>query len=727
MTDPLRHFQHIWSLDFEFHQPPGERPTPICMVAHEWRSGRRIRLWLDDRTEQLPFDVGPESLFIAYYASAELGCFLALDWPMPKRILDLYVEFRLRTNGLSTPCGNSLLGALAYLGLGAIDAAEKDDMRELAIRGGPYTRAEQHALVEYCETDVVSLRRLFDAMLPEFDWPRALLRGRFMASAAHIERNGTPIDVETLQRIKANWEDIKAQLIREIDREFGVYSPTVEVNPDSKLGEAILASAAEYGIDPSALAVMLDFVWRRERDIRKEFDLALVAARKATGLTARRIEAWENAGRDYSTWPSLDTRARSLAAELPALNIGTGYVHEESFDDTDYAERIWELLREPPRKPVKKIDLVATAADECLQSNAADWTGSYSFSAQRFGGWLADQGIPWPRLESGKLALDDSTFRRMAKSHPAVAPIRELRHTLGELRLFDLAVGRDGRNRCLLSAFRSLTGRNQPSNAKFIFGPSCWVRSLIQPQPGRALAYVDWSQQEFGIAAALSGDAAMMEAYRSGDPYLTFAKQAGAVPSDATKQSHAAEREQFKVCALAVQYGMGSQSLAESLGQPESYARELLRLHRETYATFWAWSESAVNCAMLRGRLWTVFGWEVRVGARANPRSLANFPMQANGAEMLRLAACLAVESGVSVCALIHDAMLVEASEHQIEATVGTTQDAMQEASEIVLSGFPLRSDATVIKYPDRYTDPRGQRLWNTIQDLCPQEEHAPF
>ena len=88
------------------------------------------------------------------------------------------------------------------------------------------------------------------------------------------------------------------------------------------------------------------------------------------------------------------------------------------------------------------------------------------------------------------------------------------------MRLFyNLAVGADGRNRCLLSPFRSITSRNQPSNAHFIFGPSCWLRSLIQPEPGRAVAYVDWSQQEFGIAAALSGDTAMMEAYTSGDPY----------------------------------------------------------------------------------------------------------------------------------------------------------------------------------------------------------------
>ena len=70
----------------------------------------------------------------------------------------------------------------------------------------------------------------------------------------------------------------------------------------------------------------------------------------------------------------------------------------------------------------------------------------------------------------------------------------------------------------MLSPFRAKTGRNQPSNSQFIFGPSTWLRGLIKPEPGRAVAYVDWSQQEFGIAASLSGDAAMMDAYRIGRP-----------------------------------------------------------------------------------------------------------------------------------------------------------------------------------------------------------------
>ena len=55
-------------------------------------------------------------MFVAYYASAELGCHLALGWPMPARILDLYAEFRCRTSGVATPCGSGLLGALAFFG-----------------------------------------------------------------------------------------------------------------------------------------------------------------------------------------------------------------------------------------------------------------------------------------------------------------------------------------------------------------------------------------------------------------------------------------------------------------------------------------------------------------------------------------------------------------------------------------------------------------------------------
>jgi len=286
------------------------------------------------------------------------------------------------------------------------------------------------------------------------------------------------------------------------------------------------------------------------------------------------------------------------------------------------------------------------------------------------------------------------------------------------MRLASLQVGDDGRNRCLLSPFSSRTGRNQPSSSKYIFGPSVWLRGLIRPQPGWGLAYVDWSQQEFGIAAALSGDAAMMDAYRSGDPYLGFAIQAGAVPPTATKETHEAQREQFKACVLAVQYGMGEVSLAMHIGQPVARARQLLDLHRRTFPRFWKWSDDAVDEAVLGGRLWTTFGWQIHTRGDVNDRSLRNFPMQANGAEMLRIACILLTAAGIRVCAPVHDALLIEAPLAELDGAIATARSLMKEAGRIVLDGFELGTEVTEVRYPDRYMDKRGAEMWNKVVEL---------
>src|SRR5207247_946578 len=159
------------------------------------RTGETSRLWRDELEARSapPFPTGPRSLFVAYYASAEYSCFLELGWKLPARTLDLYAEFRCLTSGLSVPCGTGLLGAQACFGLDGMGAAEKVRLRDLAIRGGPYTDAERLALLDYCERDVVALAKLLSAMLPRIDLPRALLRGRYMGAVARMEQAGVPI------------------------------------------------------------------------------------------------------------------------------------------------------------------------------------------------------------------------------------------------------------------------------------------------------------------------------------------------------------------------------------------------------------------------------------------------------------------------------------------------------------------------------------------------------
>jgi len=370
-------------------------------------------------------------------------------------------------------------------------------------------------------------------------------------------------------------------------------------------------------------------------------------------------------------------------------------------------------LRENWPKVIKKLVRRMDAEYGCFDG--------VSFRTYRWLRYLAINKIPWPTLPSGRLALDKDTFRDMGHIYPAVAKMQQLRHALSEMRLERLAVGPDGRNRTLLSAFRARTGRNQPKNSEAIFGPAIWLRSLIKPQMGRSVVYLDYAQQEFGIAAALSGDANMMAAYRSGDPYLEFAKQAGLAPADATKASHKPVRDRCKECVLGVQYSMSAIGLGLRILQPTPDAEALIQLHHGAFPTFWKWSDSIVEYAMIHSHLRTVFDWRIRVTADANPRSLRNFPVQANGAEMLRLACCLATERGVNVCVPVHDALLIEAATEDIDHAVSVAREAMAEASRIVLDGFEIKTDYApekLIHHPNRYRPDRGAEMWKTVWEI---------
>jgi DNA polymerase I-like protein with 3'-5' exonuclease and polymerase domains len=219
----------------------------------------------------------------------------------------------------------------------------------------------------------------------------------------------------------------------------------------------------------------------------------------------------------------------------------------------------------------------------------------------------------------------------------------------------------------------------------------------------------------------------MQAAYQSGDPYMYLARKAGAVPADATKASHPAVREAFKVVSLGVLFGLSEFGLARKLDIPLCRGRELLELHRQTFRRFWEWIGQVGMQGMLTRRLVTPFGWTLHVGPRVTSRTLKNFPMQASGADMLRVACCLATERGIGVCAPVHDALLVEGPADQIEDIVAATRDAMRQASEAVLYGFPCRVDAKVVRYPDRYCDERGRKMWETACALLDRlEGEAP-
>lgn len=345
-----------------------------------------------------------------------------------------------------------------------------------------------------------------------------------------------------------------------------------------------------------------------------------------------------------------------------------------------------------------------------------------TFKIKKFSDLLDQRGIPWPRTpKTNAPILEKDVFKDQCAIYPEFEPLRTLKKSLDQLKSAKLEIGADHRHLTMLSAFGAKTGRNTPKG--YVFGLPSWLRRIIKPTRGMGLAELDYEQQEIGIAAALSHDVNLQSAYRSGDTYLDFAKKADAIPPDVSKEGLVKIRERFKQCALGINYGMGYRTLALRVGQSELVARELIRQHRRLFPDFWKWSEGRVSEAMVTSEIHTVFGWRHQVTPdprfprmlQVNDRSLANFAMQSNGAEMLRVAICLALERGVKVIAPVHDAILIEAGLADLDRHVSIAKEAMVEASREVLDGFELRVEVKVTRYPNRYQAKKGAEMWKRV------------
>jgi DNA polymerase family A len=342
-----------------------------------------------------------------------------------------------------------------------------------------------------------------------------------------------------------------------------------------------------------------------------------------------------------------------------------------------------------------------------------------SFSTRKFIDYLGRNEIPWPVLKGGEPELTDEVFEERAQAYPQLLELRYLRDALDKMRKLSFPVGRDGFNRAWLAPFWTVTGRNQPSPAQFLFGAASWLRGLAKAPPGYGIAYLDWVQQEFATAGALSDDPDMKTAYQSGDSYLWFAKEAGDIPPDATKESHELEREQYKQCTLGTQYEIGDGSLATRIHQSPKAARRLLRLHRETFRQYWSWLDNAKNHTFLHTWQATVYGWRKRITESSdNPRAAGNFFSQANAAEMMRLAAIFGTEAGILICAPVHDAFLIMAPLDRLQADIAKMRYFMELASELVLDGFKLRTEVKEFPYPMRYACKKGEKMWDRIMRL---------
>ena len=157
------------------------------------------------------------------------------------------------------------------------------------------------------------------------------------------------------------------------------------------------------------------------------------------------------------------------------------------------------------------------------------------FKKKSFLRWCQHNDVSWPVRVSpttGRLYpwMESDVFKDMAPRHPFIEEVHQTRKTIQQFGRRTMVIDEvSGRHYYSTMPFGTVTGRNAPKG--FIFAGPKWQRFLVEPEsPDHVLVNVDFTAQEVGLAAALSGDSALREVYESSDCHMAFAIRAGAAP-----------------------------------------------------------------------------------------------------------------------------------------------------------------------------------------------------
>jgi DNA polymerase-1 len=242
-----KNFSSIVVADFEYEIMPGGLPDVLCMVAYvldeNLQHVRTIRQWQGEFGTTPPFDVGPDTLFVAYSAWAEMTCFLVLGWQFPVHIYDQHTAYLAASNILSPYDQDELhkkprkrlSDACRAYGIEGWENIDKDTISR-DIGEGRWRYYGQAAVYDYCEEDVRMSAKLFRRQLLDkhgADVDHVLAWSNYSARAiARIQARGMPIDLERWNLVQENKAAVIAELIQQFDLSYDsacpIYTPEGE-------------------------------------------------------------------------------------------------------------------------------------------------------------------------------------------------------------------------------------------------------------------------------------------------------------------------------------------------------------------------------------------------------------------------------------------------------------------------------------------------------------------
>ncbi|HEY6866176.1 MAG TPA: DNA polymerase, partial [Candidatus Eisenbacteria bacterium] len=258
------------------------------------------------------------------------------------------------------------------------------------------------------------------------------------------------------------------------------------------------------------------------------------------------------------------------------------------------------------------------------------------------------------RTKTG-FSTDSAVLEELAAAHPFPARLLEYR-ALAKLKstYLDALPGqvdaRDGRLHTTFNQAGAATGRLSSSNPNLQNIPMRTeqgraVRRAFVAPPGMVLVGADYSQIELRIMAHLSGDPALIEAFRAGeDVHAATARRIFGLPAGPVDP---ALRARAKVVNFGIMYGMGARSLSRQMGLELAEAEEFIRHYFAVYARVREYLDATVEEARrrgwvetLRGRRRRLQGLESANGAvRSNAeRAAINTPIQGSAADLMKIA-----------------------------------------------------------------------------------------
>lgn len=340
--------------------------------------------------------------------------------------------------------------------------------------------------------------------------------------------------------------------------------------------------------------------------------------------------------------------------------------------------------------------------------------------------------LDFPRTKSGKFKSDKDTLEQWGywQGLEALWKYNKVEASLkwfnkdNKNGFFD-RFGLDSHVRPYYGIFGTQTGRNAAKAKTFPLAMSSWLRSIVRPLKGSFIIGCDFSQQEVYVAAKLSNDQNLLDAYNSGDVYLAFAKQAGLVPKTATKESHKLERMLCKSTVLGLQFGMGHQKLKTKLkldsGKEISDEKtaELITAHKNTYQDYWKWVKDITYEYKQETPLMTNDGWVLFCDNRVIT-SVRNFPVQANAAAITRKAIVRCWEMGLKVMCGLHDAIYVISENPTLDEDY--LKETMLWATEQILkeeeNKTTMRIDSKVVSHEETWIEEKGQKDWDKLKEF---------